>query len=53
MQDAMSLDSSLFESLSKSGHYTLFAPTNIAFEKLESGVLDRILNDKTVIQGKC
>ncbi|KAM9456548.1 periostin [Clarias gariepinus] len=50
LNDAMSVDSSVLESLSKSGHYTLFAPTNIAFEKLESGVLDRILNDKTVIQ---
>ncbi|XP_061495176.1 periostin isoform X4 [Rhineura floridana] len=38
--------SDVMETLGKPGHYTLFAPTNEAFEKLPRGVLERIMDDK-------
>ncbi|CAI5796403.1 periostin isoform X4 [Podarcis lilfordi] len=38
--------SDVMETLGKPGQYTLFAPTNEAFEKLPRGVLNRIMNDK-------
>ncbi|XP_018105718.1 periostin isoform X12 [Xenopus laevis] len=40
----------VLEQLGKSGHYTLFAPTNDAFEKLPKGVLDRIMGDKQAVK---
>ncbi|KAB5543488.1 hypothetical protein PHYPO_G00079740 [Pangasianodon hypophthalmus] len=49
-REAANVEASLLERLGKSGHYTLFAPTNKAFEQLDSDVLERILNDKTVLQ---
>ncbi|KAF4082064.1 hypothetical protein AMELA_G00147400 [Ameiurus melas] len=49
-KEAANVESSLLERLSKPGHYTLFAPTNKAFEQLDSHGLERILNDKTVLQ---
>lgn len=52
MQESANMESSLLERLSKPGHYTLFAPTNKAFEQMENGVLQRILSDNTVLQGK-
>lgn len=52
MQEAATKESSLLEKLGKPGHYTIFAPTNKAFEKVDNVVLDQILNDKTVLQGK-
>lgn len=52
MQEAATVESSLLEKLGKPGHYTLFAPTNKAFKKLDNIVFERILNDKTVLQGK-
>uniref|UniRef100_A0A672GQ53 Periostin n=1 Tax=Salarias fasciatus TaxID=181472 RepID=A0A672GQ53_SALFA len=36
--------------LGQPGHYTLFAPTNDAFDKLGSDVLERLLSDKEVLQ---
>ncbi|XP_028274863.1 periostin, osteoblast specific factor b isoform X2 [Parambassis ranga] len=40
----------LLDELGKPGHYTLFAPTNEAFESLGSEVLDRIKNDKVALK---
>lgn len=42
----------LMEKLGQSGHYTLFAPTNEAFESLGSDVLERLQGDKEVLKGK-
>lgn len=42
----------LMEKLGQSGHYTLFAPTNEAFESLGSDVLERLQSDKEVLKGK-
>lgn len=39
------------DTLGKPGHYTLFAPTNEAFEKLPRGVLERIMGDKVASEG--
>uniref|UniRef100_A0A671REA6 Periostin-like n=1 Tax=Sinocyclocheilus anshuiensis TaxID=1608454 RepID=A0A671REA6_9TELE len=36
--------------LAEPGHYTLFAPTNEAFDKLGSDVLERLMSDTTVLQ---
>uniref|UniRef100_UPI003AAF0208 periostin-like isoform X2 n=1 Tax=Centroberyx gerrardi TaxID=166262 RepID=UPI003AAF0208 len=41
--------SGMMEKLSAPGHYTLFAPTNEAFNKLGSGYLERIMEDRDVI----
>ncbi|XP_070597952.1 periostin isoform X4 [Erythrolamprus reginae] len=43
---AAALTSDVMETLGKPGHYTLFAPTNEAFEKLPRGILERIMRDK-------
>ncbi|XP_042307965.1 periostin isoform X3 [Sceloporus undulatus] len=43
---AAAFTSGVMDSLGKPGHYTLFAPTNEAFEKLPRGVLERIMGDK-------
>ncbi|XP_060751753.1 periostin isoform X2 [Tachysurus vachellii] len=50
LSETANMESSLLERLSKPGHYTLFAPTNEAFEQMENSVLQRILGDKTVLQ---
>lgn len=42
----------LLEKLGMPGHYTLFAPTNDAFDKLGSDTLERLLSDKEVLKGK-
>ncbi|XP_024133642.1 periostin, osteoblast specific factor b isoform X1 [Oryzias melastigma] len=42
--------SGLLEKLGEPGHYTLFAPTNDAFEKLGRGVLERLQSDKEVLK---
>lgn len=49
-QDAL-LASDLMDKLDQPGHYTLFAPTDEAFDKLSPGYLERIMGDKTVIAG--
>ncbi|XP_067419132.1 periostin isoform X2 [Emydura macquarii macquarii] len=43
---AVAITSGVLDTLGKPGHYTLFAPTNEAFEKLPRGVLERIMSDK-------
>ncbi|KAJ7995723.1 hypothetical protein DPEC_G00247550 [Dallia pectoralis] len=42
--------SGLMETLGNPGHYTLFAPTNDAFNKLGSDVLQRLMGDKDVLK---
>ncbi|KAI1893611.1 hypothetical protein AGOR_G00125500 [Albula goreensis] len=42
--------SGLLEKLGQPGHYTLFAPTNEAFDKLDSDLLERLMGDKGVLQ---
>ena len=44
--------SGLLDKLGEPGHYTLFAPTNEAFDKLDNDVLKRLMSDKGVLQGK-
>uniref|UniRef100_A0AAQ4QB82 Periostin n=1 Tax=Gasterosteus aculeatus aculeatus TaxID=481459 RepID=A0AAQ4QB82_GASAC len=41
--------SGMMDKLDQPGHYTLFAPTNEAFDKLSPGYLERIMGDKAVI----
>ncbi|XP_049924582.1 periostin, osteoblast specific factor b [Epinephelus moara] len=43
-------NSGLLEKLGQPGHYTLFAPTNEAFESLGSDVLERLQGDKEVLK---
>ncbi|RXN06859.1 periostin isoform X1 [Labeo rohita] len=47
---AVVLRSSLQDQLGKPGHYTLFAPTNNAFGKIDRDVLERLMGDTTVLQ---
>ncbi|CAJ1063862.1 periostin-like isoform X1 [Xyrichtys novacula] len=46
---AAALASGVMDKLGQPGHYTLFAPTNEAFDKLAPGHLERIMGDKAVI----
>jgi len=46
------VNSGLQNQLKEPGHYTLFAPTNEAFDKLNNDVLERLMSDTTVLQGK-
>ncbi|KAM6986808.1 periostin-like [Aplochiton taeniatus] len=46
---AVALASGVMEKLGQPGHYTLFAPTNKAFDQLDAGYLERIIGDKAVI----
>uniref|UniRef100_A0A8C1BRM0 Periostin n=1 Tax=Cyprinus carpio carpio TaxID=630221 RepID=A0A8C1BRM0_CYPCA len=48
--DLTSLNVCLLGQLAEPGHYTLFAPTNEAFENLDSDVLERLMSDTTVLQ---
>uniref|UniRef100_A0A672R5X4 Periostin n=1 Tax=Sinocyclocheilus grahami TaxID=75366 RepID=A0A672R5X4_SINGR len=48
--NTVALRSGLQGQLGEPGHYTLFAPTNEAFEKLDSDVLERLMSDTTVLQ---
>ncbi|XP_059187845.1 periostin, osteoblast specific factor b isoform X1 [Centropristis striata] len=43
-------NSGLLEKLGQPGHYTIFAPTNEAFESLGSVVLERIQGDKEALK---
>uniref|UniRef100_A0AAR2LM10 FAS1 domain-containing protein n=1 Tax=Pygocentrus nattereri TaxID=42514 RepID=A0AAR2LM10_PYGNA len=47
---AFNVESSLLEKLGEPGHYTLFAPTNEAFDKVDREVIERVLGDKNVVQ---
>uniref|UniRef100_A0A671L8J8 Periostin n=1 Tax=Sinocyclocheilus anshuiensis TaxID=1608454 RepID=A0A671L8J8_9TELE len=42
--------SGLIEKLGQPGHFTLFAPTNDAFDKLDREILDRLMEDKNSLQ---
>ncbi|XP_059930989.1 periostin, osteoblast specific factor b isoform X1 [Gadus macrocephalus] len=46
----MARDAGLMEKLGEPGQYTIFAPTNEAFDKLGSDVLERIMSDKDVLK---
>ncbi|XP_069576801.1 periostin isoform X2 [Brachyistius frenatus] len=46
---AAALASGMMDKLDQPGQYTLFAPTNDAFEELSPGYLERIMGDKAVI----
>ena len=43
------VEAGLVETLSSEGPFTVFAPTNAAFEKLPSGVLEDLLKDKAAL----
>ncbi|XP_061575693.1 periostin, osteoblast specific factor b isoform X2 [Cololabis saira] len=45
----MAQNAGLLEKLGQPGHYTLFAPTNDAFDKLGGDVLERFQSDKEVL----
>ncbi|KAL2094259.1 hypothetical protein ACEWY4_008978 [Coilia grayii] len=42
--------SGLMDTLKQPGHYTLFAPTNAAFDKVGGDVMERLMGDKSVLQ---
>ncbi|XP_073685274.1 periostin [Garra rufa] len=46
----IALRSGLQDQLGEPGHYTLFAPTNDAFEKIDSDVMERLMSDTVVLQ---
>ncbi|KAK7120509.1 hypothetical protein R3I94_020497 [Phoxinus phoxinus] len=48
--NTVAVNSGLENQLGEPGHYTLFAPTNEAFDKLDSDVLKRLMSDTTVLQ---
>ncbi|KAM3874725.1 periostin, osteoblast specific factor b [Diretmus argenteus] len=47
---AVALESGLLDKLGQPGQYTLFAPTDAAFEKLGKDVVQRLMGDKGVLQ---
>ncbi|TKS82895.1 Periostin [Collichthys lucidus] len=46
----VAMASGMMDKLGQPGHYTLFAPTNEAFDKLSPGYLESILGDKDVVK---
>uniref|UniRef100_A0A3Q1FYG2 Periostin, osteoblast specific factor a n=1 Tax=Acanthochromis polyacanthus TaxID=80966 RepID=A0A3Q1FYG2_9TELE len=46
---SFSVTSEMMDKLDQPGQFTLFAPTNAAFDKLSPGYLERIMGDKTII----
>ncbi|XP_031428434.1 periostin [Clupea harengus] len=42
--------SGLMDTLKGPGQFTLFAPTNAAFDKIEGDVMERLMSDKTILQ---
>lgn len=48
----MAQTAGLTEMLGQPGHYTLFAPTNDAFDSLGGDVLERLQSDKEILGGK-
>uniref|UniRef100_A0A672YEQ4 Periostin, osteoblast specific factor a n=1 Tax=Sphaeramia orbicularis TaxID=375764 RepID=A0A672YEQ4_9TELE len=48
--NAAAIASGVMDKLDKPGHFTLFAPTNEAFDKLGPGYLERIMGDKAIIE---
>ncbi len=51
LPQTVALASGMMDKLDQPGHYTLFAPTNEAFDGLSPGYLERIMEDKAVIAG--
>ncbi|XP_022594604.1 periostin isoform X2 [Seriola dumerili] len=47
--NAAALASGMMDKLDQPGHFTVFAPTNEAFDKLSPGYLERIMGDKAII----
>uniref|UniRef100_A0A8C9VSU0 Periostin n=1 Tax=Scleropages formosus TaxID=113540 RepID=A0A8C9VSU0_SCLFO len=47
---AVAVTSGLLEKLGEPGHFTLFAPTNDAFKKVDRDVLERLMDNKVVLQ---
>ncbi|XP_027016429.1 periostin, osteoblast specific factor b isoform X2 [Tachysurus fulvidraco] len=48
--NTVATNAGLFEMLGKPGHFTLFAPTNDAFSKLDKEVLDRLMGNKGALK---
>lgn len=48
----MATNAGLLDKLGKPGKFTLFAPTNDAFSKLDREVMDRLMGNKGALQGK-
>uniref|UniRef100_A0A8C9W2M9 Periostin n=1 Tax=Scleropages formosus TaxID=113540 RepID=A0A8C9W2M9_SCLFO len=48
--NAVAVTSGLLEKLGEPGHFTLFAPTNDAFKKVDRDVLERLMDNKVVLQ---
>uniref|UniRef100_A0A8C6P3M7 Periostin, osteoblast specific factor b n=1 Tax=Nothobranchius furzeri TaxID=105023 RepID=A0A8C6P3M7_NOTFU len=46
----MALSAELLDKLGQQGHFTLFAPTNDAFDKIDGEVMERLLRDKDVLK---
>ncbi|XP_041725169.2 periostin isoform X1 [Coregonus clupeaformis] len=46
---AVALASGVMDKLGQPGHFTLFAPTNEAFQNLDAGFVERVMGDKAVI----
>lgn len=51
LPQAAALASGMMDKLGRPGHYTLFAPTNDAFQDMNPGHLERLMGDKDVIAG--
>ncbi|XP_064413868.1 periostin isoform X3 [Latimeria chalumnae] len=47
---AAAIASGLLDTLGEPGHYTVFAPTNEAFEKISRDSLERIMSDKVALE---
>lgn len=52
MFQTVASNAGLLEMLGKPGHFTLFAPTNDAFSKLDREVMDRLMANKGALKGK-
>ncbi|XP_059394998.1 periostin isoform X2 [Carassius carassius] len=48
--NTVALRSGLLDQLGEPGHYTLFAPTNEAFDNVDRKVLERLMSDTTVLK---
>ncbi|KAK7925959.1 hypothetical protein WMY93_008269 [Mugilogobius chulae] len=48
--NTVAVASGVMDKLDRPGHFTLFAPTNDAFNKLPLGYLERIMEDKDIIK---
>lgn len=48
---AIALASNVMDKLGEPGQYTLFAPTNDAFDKMNPDYLENIIEDPAVVKG--